>query len=96
MRKYLASLFFSNILLFGFSVTWLVLIFIPLLVASNHSMGLWGEHNLAILTLEAAICVFAIIWSVGKVIYCMRRSIARLQWQRKKALCQSPDSLNII
>lgn len=86
MKRHVASLFVSNILLFGFAVTWLVLIFIPLLIASNHSMGLWYENNLAILTMEAAVCAFSIGWSVSKIIYCMKRSIAKLRWRRRQ-LC---------
>ena len=73
MRRYLAGLYLSNVLLLGFSVAWLVLIFIPLLIASDHAMGLWYENNLVILTLEAAGCAVAIGWSMSRVVVYMKR-----------------------
>lgn len=73
MRRHLAGFYLSNILLLGFSLAWLVLIFIPLLIASNHAMGLWYEDNLVVLGLEAAICVFGIVWSISRVIVYMKR-----------------------
>lgn len=83
MKRYLATLYLSNMLLFGFSAAWLILIFIPLLIATDHAMGLWYEDNLIILTLEAAICVFAMTWGISRVVYYMKRSIRKLQARKE-------------
>ncbi len=89
MKRHLATLYLSNILLFAFSAAWLILIFIPLLIATDHAMGLWYEDNLVILTLEAAICVFGMTWGISRVVYYMKRSIRKLH--ARKELCSGID-----
>lgn len=83
MRRLMASLYLSNILLFAFSSAWLILIFIPLLIATNHAMGLWYEDNLVILGLEAGICVFGIAWSISRIILYMKRQAIIYRKQRR-------------
>lgn len=94
MTKHLAGVYVSNILLLGFSAAWLILIFIPLLIASDHSMGLWYENNLAILIMEAGICIFGITWSGSRIFFYMRRAMVKLRREqklRREALCQNTD-----
>lgn len=79
MRRLAASLYLSNILLFAFATAWLGLIFIPLLIATDHIMGLWYENNLAILALEAGICIFGITWSISRIIYYIKRQVRTLK-----------------
>jgi len=85
MRRHLAGFYLSNALLLGFSLAWLILIFIPLLIASDHAMGLWYEDNMVILCLEASICVFAIVWSASRIIIYMKRHITKYNsWRSNK------------
>jgi hypothetical protein len=77
MRRHLAGFYLSNILLLGFSTAWLVLIFIPLLIASDHAMGLWYEDNVVVLGLETAICLFGIAWSASRIVIYMRHHIRK-------------------
>lgn len=83
MKRHEVGVFVSNTLLFAFSTGWLVLIFIPLFIASDHSMGLWYEDNLVILTTELAACVFGITWSISQLAYYMRRAARRARTQRR-------------
>lgn len=82
MKRHLAEVYLSNTLLLGFASAWLVLIFIPLWIASDHSMGLWYEDNLVILALELSVCVFSIAWSISRIVYYMKRNIAKLRSKR--------------
>lgn len=82
MRRHLAGFYLSNALLLGFSSAWLILIFIPLLIASDHSMGLWYENNVSILGLEAFICIFSIAWSSSRIAIYLKRHIKA--WRRVK------------
>jgi len=86
MSKHLAGVYLSNILLLGFAVAWLVLIFIPLLIATDHAMGLWYENNVYILILEAGICAFSITWSMSRIIVYMKRAISKFRLQRQMSL----------
>ena len=85
MRHHLAGFYLSNSLLLGFSSAWLILIFIPLLIASDHAMGLWYEDNLIILGLEAFICIFSIAWSTSRIVVYLKRHIK--MWRRSREHC---------
>ncbi|MCK4714903.1 MAG: hypothetical protein KAT35_04965 [Candidatus Aenigmarchaeota archaeon] len=79
MKRDLVTVYLSNALLLGFATGWLVLIFIPLLIATDHAMGLWYEDNLVILTLEAAVCIFSVTWAISQMIYTIKRRIRRMR-----------------
>lgn len=84
MRKHLAGVYFSNVLLMAFSLAWLILIFIPLLVATDHAMGLWYENNLVVLVLEAGICVVSAGWAASRIFIYMKRAIAKMRLEKKQ------------
>lgn len=68
MRKFthfFGDVFLSDTLLFVFAGFWLFL-FICVLIAPEHIIGV-EEGNLGILSLEIAICAFAVIWSAMRV-----------------------------
>lgn len=82
MRRHLAGFYLSNALLLGFSSAWLILIFIPLFIASDHAMGLWYEDNLIVLGAELFICIFSIAWSASRIAIYLRRHIKA--WRRAR------------
>jgi len=83
MSKHLAGVYLSNGLLLAFSIGWLLLIFIPLLIATDHAMGLWYENNVYILIAEAAICAFSITWSMSRIVIYTQRAVRKLRLQRQ-------------
>ena len=59
--------FVSDIFLFGFALAELVIYFIPMLLAKDHTVGLWYEDNMVILGLEIAVCLAAMVWAVYQI-----------------------------
>lgn len=73
MIKRVANNLLSNALLLALALTWLLLIFVPILLDSNHTFGMWYENNMLILGLEIAVCIFAVVWAVRGLIIAIRR-----------------------
>lgn len=68
MKKFVdlfADGFLSDTLLLAFALLWLGL-FVCVLIVPDHIIGI-GEDNLAILSLEIVICVFAVAWAAMRV-----------------------------
>lgn len=59
--------FVSDILLFAFALAELVLYFIPMLIAKDHTVGLWYEDNMIILGVEIAVCLAAMVWAAYQI-----------------------------
>jgi hypothetical protein len=56
---------FSDGLVIFLAITWLALVFIPMLATTNRAVML-VESNVVILALEIVICIFAIVWAVAR------------------------------
>jgi uncharacterized BrkB/YihY/UPF0761 family membrane protein len=68
--------FLTLTLLLAVSFAWLVLIFIPLLLAQQHAYGAWYDYNVPVLIVEAIACIFAIVWAIIKIV----ATIKKEQW----------------
>ena len=67
MKRRLVIAFLSDSLLLCFALAWLLLIFVPILVAPDNYMGIWYEDNPVILGLEVGVCIFAVIWAAIRI-----------------------------
>jgi hypothetical protein len=75
MRKFVGlflDVFLGDSLLLAFALLWLFM-FVCVLIAPEHIIGV-EEGNLGILSLEIAICVFAVIWSAMRVRHNIRKA----------------------
>jgi hypothetical protein len=53
----------TEALLIWFAIAWLGLVFVPMLILPSHDVNLM-ESNLAMLSVEIGICIFAIVWGI--------------------------------
>jgi hypothetical protein len=73
VKRHLTIIFLSDTLLLAFASAWLLLILIPMLLMPSHWVGMWYESNLFILVMEVAICAFAIVWAVARIVSTIKR-----------------------